>query len=232
VTTSLPGQVGERTLDSYADTVRPHLLPALSRKVLRRLTVREVDQLLTWKQDAGNSANSVRIIRAVLCRGLRQAEREGLVPRNVAALSAARRARGDEGRALTVDEMNLSWSDVDLVGRSIVISGSASVVEGRRIVGTTKGGRRRTVSIDALTVRELKAHRARQTQERLVTESDWPESDLVFRTDFGGPLLPDTVAAAPQAGRPAQREGSVQLVAAHPTSRSAPRQCHDAAVGR
>ena len=88
--------------------------------------------------------------------------------------------------------LNLSWADVDLPGRSIVITGSASVVEGRRIVGTTKGGRRRTVSIDPLTVRELQAHRARQSQERLVIESDWPESDLVFRTAFGEPLFPDT----------------------------------------
>ena len=88
--------------------------------------------------------------------------------------------------------LNLAWSDVDLAARSIVITGSASVVEGRRIVGTTKGGRRRTVSIDALTVRELKAHRARQAQERLVIESDWPDSDLVFRTAFGEPVFPDT----------------------------------------
>ena len=48
------------------------------------------------------------------------------------------------------------------------------------------------MSIDALTVRELKAHRARQTQERLVIESDWPDSDLVFRTAFGEPVFPDT----------------------------------------
>ena len=104
VTTSLPGQVSDRTLDSYADTVRLHVVPALGRKVLRRLTVGDVDRLLMWKREAGYSANTVRIIRAVLRRGLRQAEREGLVPRNVAALSAAARVRGDEGRALTVDE--------------------------------------------------------------------------------------------------------------------------------
>jgi integrase len=104
VTTSLPGQVSDRTLDSYADTVRLHLVPTIGRKVLRRLTVADVDQLLMWKREAGYSANTIRIIRAVLRRGLRQAEREGLVSRNVAALSAAPRVRGDEGRALTVDQ--------------------------------------------------------------------------------------------------------------------------------
>jgi integrase len=102
--TSLPGQVSDRTLDSYADTVRLHVVPAIGRKVLRRLTVADVDQLLMWKRQAGYSPNTVRIIRAVLRRALGQAEREGLVSRNVAALSAAPRVRGDEGRALTVDQ--------------------------------------------------------------------------------------------------------------------------------
>lgn len=88
--------------------------------------------------------------------------------------------------------LNLAWSDVDLVARSVVIRGSVSVVDGRRIVGSTKGGRSRTVSIDALTVRVLQAHRARQAEERLVIESDWPDSDLVFRTAFGEPVFPDT----------------------------------------
>lgn len=66
------------------------------------------------------------------------------------------------------------------------------MVDGERIVGTTKGGRRRAVTIDPSTVRVLQAHRARQAEERLVVESDWPESDLVFRTAFGEPVYPDT----------------------------------------
>ena len=107
ITRSLPGQVGEKTLDSYADTVRLHLVPALGRKVLRRLTVADVDEFLSWKRGNGYSENSVRIFRAVLRRALRQAEREGLVVRNVAALSAAPRVRGDEGRALSVDQARI-----------------------------------------------------------------------------------------------------------------------------
>ena len=104
LTGSLPGQVSEKTLDSYADTVRLHIAPSLGRKVLRKLTVADVDQLLAWKRDAGYSANTVRIIRAVLRRALKQAEREGLVSRNAAALSVAVRVRSDEGRALSVDQ--------------------------------------------------------------------------------------------------------------------------------
>ena len=48
------------------------------------------------------------------------------------------------------------------------------------------------MTVDPLTVRVLQAHRARQAKERLVIESDWPESDLVFRTAFGEPVYPDT----------------------------------------
>ena len=48
------------------------------------------------------------------------------------------------------------------------------------------------MSIDPLTVRVLQAHRARQAEERLVIESDWPDSDLVFRTALGEPVYPDT----------------------------------------
>jgi integrase len=54
--------------------------------------------------NAGYSANTIRTIRAVLRRALRQAEREGLVSRNAAALSAAPPVRSDEGRALSVDQ--------------------------------------------------------------------------------------------------------------------------------
>ena len=60
--------------------------------------------LISSKRNAGYSANTVRIIRAALRRALRQAEREGLVSRNAAALSAAPRVRSDEGRALSVDQ--------------------------------------------------------------------------------------------------------------------------------
>ena len=73
LTASLPGQVTEKTLDSYADTVRLHIASSLGRKVLRKLTVADVDQLLAWKRDAGYSPNTVRIIRAVLRRALKQA---------------------------------------------------------------------------------------------------------------------------------------------------------------
>ncbi len=62
----------------------------------------DVDALWAVKRKAGYKPNTVRIMRAVLRRALAQAEREGLVPRNVAALSQPARLDQPEGRALTV----------------------------------------------------------------------------------------------------------------------------------
>ena len=112
LTASLPGQATEKTLDSYTDMVGLHMAPSLGRKVLRKLTVSDVDQLLVWKRNAGYSANTVGIIRAVLRRALKQAEREGLVSRNAAALSAPPRVRSDEGRALSVDQARILLDQV------------------------------------------------------------------------------------------------------------------------
>ncbi|MGH3318716.1 MAG: hypothetical protein ACRDN9_00810 [Streptosporangiaceae bacterium] len=96
--------MADSTLDDYADTVRLHLAPGLGRKRLSRLTVADVDRLWAAKRAQDYSANSVRIMRAVMRKALGQAEREGLVVRNVAALSTPPRVRAAEGRTLTVEQ--------------------------------------------------------------------------------------------------------------------------------
>ena len=102
VTTNLPGSVTGTTLDDYGHMVRLHLEPALGHKRLSQLKVADVDAMLAAKRKAGYKPNTVRIMRAVLRRALAQAEREGLVARNVAALSQPPRIGQPEGRSLTV----------------------------------------------------------------------------------------------------------------------------------
>ena len=63
--------------------------------------------------------------------------------------------------------LNLRWRDIDLDLTEIRITGSAAVIAGQRIEGTTKSGRSRTVSIDVETVQVLRDHRKRQAEERL-----------------------------------------------------------------
>jgi integrase len=103
-TQNLPGQVSGTTLDDYVHMIRLHLDPGLGRKRLARLTVADVDALWAAKREAGYKPNTVRIMRAVLRRALAQAEREGLVSRNVAALSQLARLGQPNGRSLTVEQ--------------------------------------------------------------------------------------------------------------------------------
>jgi integrase len=92
--------------------------------------------------------------------------------------------------------LNLRWRDVDLAACEVHITGSAAVVGGARIEGTTKTGRSRTVSIDTGTVQVLREHRSRQTAEQLAVGTDWRGTDdYVFTTGWGEPVHPDTVSS-------------------------------------
>ena len=109
--------------------------------------------------------------------------------------------------------LNLRWYDIDLDLAEVRITGSAAVIGGHRIEGTTKSGRSRTVSIDPGTVQVLRDHRKRQAEERLKVGPEWRGSDdYVFSTAWGEPIHPDTVSSLvatqqhPQ--RPAKRAAS------------------------
>jgi integrase len=92
--------------------------------------------------------------------------------------------------------LNLRWRDVDLDLAAVRITGSAAVIAGQRIEGTTKSGRSRTVSIDADTVQVLRDHRKRQTEERLRVGPEWRGTDdYVFSTAWGEPIHPDTASS-------------------------------------
>ncbi|MBA2532514.1 MAG: site-specific integrase [Nocardioidaceae bacterium] len=89
----------------------------------------------------------------------------------------------------------LRWSDLAMDECEVTITGSAAVVEGQRIEGTTKGDRSRVVSVDAGTVAILREHRARQVAERLKAGSLWTDTGgHVFVTETGKPLSPDTAS--------------------------------------
>jgi integrase len=184
LTVNLPGSVAESTEDDYNDTVRLHLVPVLGRKRLTKLTVLDLDKLWKAKREAGYSANSVRIMRTILRRALGQAEREGLVSRNVAALSAAPRVRAKEGRTLTVDQarqllgaardqriglavqlalvyglrrgevLGLQWSALDWTAGSIRVTHSVKRIKSRDVSATQR---------TRLVVSEVKTPKSRRT---------------------------------------------------------------------
>lgn len=105
---------------------------------------------------------------------------------HVAAYTGARRG----------ELLNLRWSDVDFDGKQITITGSAAFIDGERIEGTTKSGRKRIISLDDGTVKVLKAQRGRQAADKLAVGQEWKgTSDHVFTTGWGEPIHPDTVSS-------------------------------------
>jgi integrase len=100
----------------------------------------------------------------------------------VAAFTGARRG----------EVLHLRWSDLDLEEDIIRFEGSTGVVDGERIDGTTKGGRSRVVGIDGGTRRVLEKHRLAQAADRELAGPDWFVSGLVFTSQLGRPLHPDT----------------------------------------
>jgi integrase len=92
--------------------------------------------------------------------------------------------------------LNLRWTDVDLAVGEVRITGSAAFIDGQRVEGTTKSGRKRVVSIDPGTVAVLRAHRAAQRADRMKAGEGWRGTrDHVFTTGWGEPVHPDTVSS-------------------------------------
>jgi integrase len=90
----------------------------------------------------------------------------------------------------------LRWQAVDLGAAEVTFGGSTAVVRGRRVEGTTKGGRSRVVSIDSETVAVLREHQRQQDEEQLTAGTAWnDDGGLVFTSRWGEPLYPDTVTA-------------------------------------
>jgi integrase len=139
------------TYEAYESVVRIHLIPALGRHKIEKLTALHVQQMLNEKRQAGVSGRTLTNMRAYLRAALNQAMKWDLVPRNVAALTdppsvekfeakpipaqdvtkLLSAAQDDPLEALWVttvwlglrqgEAFGLQWSDVDFQNRSIRI---------------------------------------------------------------------------------------------------------------
>ncbi len=188
VRVNLAASVAGSTMDDYADTVRLHLKPDLGRKRLSQLTVADVDTLWAAKRAAGYKPNSIRIMRAVLRKALAQAEREGVLTRNVAALSQPPRLSQPEGRSLSIEQertlldtakgdrleaayllllsyglrrgelLGLAWDDFDSVARTLAVRQSVK----RRKARDGHGGSFPGAVVERIEVSELKTRRSRR----------------------------------------------------------------------
>jgi integrase len=147
------------TRRSYEGHVRLYINPAIGRVPLSKLTPAQVQKLLTDLQARGLSPATVSLVRATLRRALGQAERWGLVARNVARLVDPPRAERSEIRPLSEDQvrtfleatretrewplyvlaistglrqgelLGLRWTDLDLDAGTMAVRGSLQMID-------------------------------------------------------------------------------------------------------
>ena len=90
----------------------------------------------------------------------------------------------------------LRWSDVDLEGATLTVRRSLQTTKRAGLVfKEPKTPRsRRTLTLPARTVRELRAHKSRQAQERLLLGEAYNDAGLVFAEADGSPVHPDALS--------------------------------------
>ena len=213
-------RVAPKTLTRYAEIVNLHLVPALGRRRLSRLSADDVAGYLAAKARE-QSPQTVAHHRAVLRTALNQARRWGLVGRNVAELTDPPRLPRVERQVLTVEQarlllshskderlhalwvlalttgmreaelLGLAWEDTDLARGTVRVSHTLHRIEGEWVRLAPKTERsRRTIALTDLARAALEEHRRRMARERT---PDWPYWGLVFTTTRGWPLHANVV---------------------------------------
>jgi integrase len=186
--------VRSNTYRSYAGIVRVHLVPGLGRQPLARLTPQQVQAFLNAKSAERLAPRSVAYIRAVLRQALGQAERWGMVGRNVARLAEPPRVPRREVRPLSPDQarqlleairgdrlealyvvalgvglrqgeiLGLAWTDVDFAAATISVRHALQRVGGRLDLVEPKSATSHRVV--ALPVIAVDALRAHRNRQR------------------------------------------------------------------
>ena len=90
------------------------------------------------------------------------------------------------------EALGLRWQDVDLERGILRVEVALQVMVGvaPALVAPKTVNSRRTLPLPPMLVSALRAHRARQLEERLCAGTRWQDHDLVFSTSIGTPINP------------------------------------------
>ena len=204
------------TYTSYESIVRKHIVPAIGRVPVRKLTPQQVQRLLNDKHAAGLNPKRMH---GVLRAALNQAVKFGVVPRNVATMVTPPRIAAYEIEPFTPNQvrtllsalqghrlealysvavamglrqgeaLGLRWEDIDFAAGTLRVRYALQRIEGKfELVEPKTTKSRRTLYLPAMTLGALREHRTGQLEERLAAGPTWTESDLVFTTPTGTPI--------------------------------------------
>ena len=88
--------------------------------------------------------------------------------------------------------LGLRWQDIDLEGMRLSVRQTLLSVEYDLVFSTPKTRKgTRSIALDTTTVSALRAHKARQAEERLAWGPGWGDSGLAFTRENGSPIHPD-----------------------------------------
>jgi integrase len=165
---SVRGSVRQSTYQRDESLCRVHIVAALGKKKLKTLSAADVQRFYRAKLDSGLSSATVHKLHVLLHKALKQAERWGLVPRNVAddvdppkvhkeevrpltneqARKLLNTVQGDRLEALYVvavqcglrqgELLALRWEDVDLEARTLQVRRTITRDGGKHTVGPAK----------------------------------------------------------------------------------------------
>jgi len=165
---SVRGSVRRSTYQRDESLCRVHITTALGKKKLKTLSAADVQRFYRAKLDSGLSSATVHKLHVLLHKALKQAERWGLIARNVAddvdppkvhkeevrpltnaqARKLLNTVKGDRLEALYVvalqsalrqgELLALRWEDVDLEARTLQVRRTVTRDGGKLTVGSTK----------------------------------------------------------------------------------------------
>src|ERR687889_2680247 len=165
---SVRGSVRQSTYQRDESLCRVHIAPGLGKKRLKTLSPAEVQRFYRAKLDSGLSSATVHKLHVLLHKALKQAERWGLVPRNVADNVDPPKVHKEEVRPLTDEQarkllnmvqgdrlealyvvavqcglrqgeiLALRWEDVDLAAHTVQVRHTITRDGGKHTVGPAK----------------------------------------------------------------------------------------------
>lgn len=204
---SVKPRVRPLTFAGYSVNVRKHLVPALGRIRLDRLTPQNVQEMINGRLAAGFSPKTVAYAHQVLRTALELAKRWDLIDRNVASMvdpprrerpkihpldpSQARRfldsIRGHRLEALYSvalamglrqgEALGLLWEDVDLAASTLTVRHQLQRIDGRLALVEPKTERSRR----AIAIPPSVIERLREHEARQLAEKLWAGSKWIDR---------------------------------------------------
>jgi integrase len=220
---SVLGSVRQSTYDRDTHLVNNHIKTVLGGVKLKRLNSVHLQSFYRNRVDSGLSGSTIHKMHDILRRGLAQAVKWHLVPRNVAEAATPPRPTPKEMQALSVDEarrlleaagedrlealyvlaihtgmrqgelLALRWQDVDL--ENAVASRRTLTRSGGKVVfGEPKTKKsRRSIRLTPQAVEALRVHLKRQLQDIEILGDRYQDQGLVFTTNTGAPINPSNL---------------------------------------